>query len=240
MRIIMIRNKKYYLGILPLLLFCCLFFSSHCSARTTISDGAQLLTTEETENLTTACDAITDRYDTSVYIITSKKLGKNDDYTSYIQKIGKNKSAPKNLVILFVGTKKDAAVYNVTCYGKAKIYLTDSRCRKLESNLKQRIAGGDYFDALYDFCNDISNALGHSPRSDAFPLRSLPQLLFSMLAAATILYLMLRRNSSFKDAALHTCLNKERSHLLGHLDHFLDATVSKKAKNSSSGNGREK
>lgn len=223
----MIQNKKYF-GILPLLLFCCLFFSSHCSAKTTISDGAQLLTTEETENLTTACDAIIDRYDTSVYIITSKKLGKNDDYTSYIQKIGKSKSAPKDLVILFVSTKKNAAIYHVTCYGKAKKYLTDSRCSKFEANLKQRAGGGDYFDAFYDFCNDVSNALEHSPKSDAFPLRSLPQLLFSGCAAAIILYLMLRREGTFKHVTLQTYLDKTDSHLLGHLDHFLDITVSRK------------
>lgn len=224
----MIKNKKHYWGIFPIFLFCCLFFASHCSAKTTISDGSQLLTTEETENLTTACNTITQQYDISIYIITTKKFGQNDDYASYIKKIGNSESAPKNLVILLVGTKKNDTIYQVTSYGKAKKYLTASRCRKLESNLKQRVAGGDYFDAFYDFCNDVSTALGHSPRSDAFPFRPIPQLLFSMLIAAGILFLMLRKNNSDKTVTANTYIDKKSSHLLGHLDHFLDVTVSRK------------
>lgn len=218
---------KRYFHLLPLIWVCCLFLTSHASAKTSVSDSAQLLTIEEIENITDSCDTVLERHDTSVYIVTTDKFNSRKDCRVYAEKIGKKDNAPKNLVILLVSTKKNDIICQITCFGKAKTYLTEKRCRSIEKNVAKKLTRGEYFDAFNGFSDELSTALERNPKLDAIPFRSTVQLLFSLLLSAGILFGILHTSKSRKAPYAKTNLDTAHSHLLGRLDHFLDITASK-------------
>ena len=99
----------------------------NAAAKTVIADTAHALSTDESDQIIEQCDTIYDHYNTSVYITITKKLGDQDDYIKYMDKIGNDKNAPKNLIFLLVGTKKDHAVVALRSYGSIQKKMTQKR-----------------------------------------------------------------------------------------------------------------
>ena len=60
----------------------------NAAAKTVIADTAHALSTDESDQIIEQCDTIYDHYNTSVYITITKKLGDQDDYIKYMDKIG--------------------------------------------------------------------------------------------------------------------------------------------------------
>lgn len=85
-----------------------LLFGQRANAATVITDGANLLTAKEAEQIRSQCESILTQYDTSIYIVTSNKIGGQDDFEGYMEKIGNAADAPKNMILLFISTKKMA------------------------------------------------------------------------------------------------------------------------------------
>ena len=130
------------------------------AAKTVIADTAHALSTDESDQIIEQCDTIYDHYNTSVYITITKKLGDRDDYIKYMDNIGNDKNAPKNLIFLLVGTKKDHAVVALRSYGSIQKKMTQKRCDRIASSIDRQIKKGRYVAALNDFTDTVHEYLG--------------------------------------------------------------------------------
>ena len=166
--------------------------SQKADADTIITDNAALLSSEEINQLEDTCDAVLNRYQTSVYIITSSDIGEKNDYEYYIKAIGEGKNAPKNLIILFISTQKKEPLYKIYGYGSAEKMLTPKRCKTITRRMRHDIESGSYYEAIDSFCDDALTYMGRNPMLDSFVFSSTVQLIFCLLLTCGILYLMLR------------------------------------------------
>lgn len=206
---------------LPLLCMICILLGSHTTvhAQTMVSDSAGYLSTEEASQIENACNTILQQYDTSVFIITTDKLGKSDDYKKYLDKQAEKIDTGENLIILFISTKKNDRICHITCHGKTTEVLTDNRIKKLTAAVQDRTDSGNYYQAIDHFCEDINKYLAIKPSLDAVIFQSVPQLIFCMLLGCGIVYYFLHAKKE-ETATLYTYLDRKHLDDLGHLDHF--------------------
>lgn len=115
----MIKHNFRYFIVLVFCLFSILTVTRHASADTVITDSANTLTADEIAEIRNYCDTIFKLHETSVYIVTSKKIGASDDYKGYLNQIKNNNSTPKNMVLLFVSTKSGTPFCHIISHGKA-------------------------------------------------------------------------------------------------------------------------
>lgn len=179
-----------------------------------------MLTTEETELIHKNCDSILERHNTSVYILTSDKIGINDNYDGYMEQVGNDSKAPENLVLLFISTKKDARVYQIYGYGTAKTQLTHKRCNKVMDHMQRNMKNGNYYEALNIFCNEVDTYMGRNPKLDSLFFQSLPQLIFSLLISFLIILPSVRKTAGKNTVAARNYIDESHSQLLGRIDHF--------------------
>ena len=192
----------------------------NASAKTVIADTAHALSMDESDQITEQCDTIYDHYNTSVYITITKKIGNNDDYINYMDKIGNDKNAPKNLIFLLVSAKKDHSVVAIRSYGSIQKKMTQKRCDRIASSIERKTAKGNYADALTDFTDTVHEYLGKSPALDRIYFKVLPQILVSILLAILILYRMLHFHAPKAESPLAIHLSRTNSQVYGSLDHF--------------------
>ena len=192
----------------------------NAAAKTVIADTAHALSTDESDQIIEQCDTIYDHYNTSVYITITKKLGDQDDYIKYMDKIGNDKNAPKNLIFLLVGTKKDHAVVALRSYGSIRKKMTQKRCDRIASSIDRQIKKGRYVAALNDFTDTVHEYLGKSPALDRIYFKVFPQIFISILLAILILYRMLHFRVPKAESLLTIHLSKSNSRIYGSLDHF--------------------
>ena len=192
----------------------------NAAAKTVIADTAHALSTDESDQIIEQCDTIYDHYNTSVYITITKKLGDQDDYIKYMDKIGNDKNAPKNLIFLLVGTKKDHAVVALRSYGSIQKKMTQKRCDRIASSIDRQIKKGRYVAALNDFTDTVHEYLGKSPALDRIYFKVFPQIFISILLAILILYRMLHFRVPKAESLLTIHLSKSNSRICGSLDHF--------------------
>lgn len=197
-----------------------LFTGNFAYAKTVISDSAHMLTTEEIELIHKNCDSILERHNTSVYILTSDKIGINDNYDGYMEQVGNDSKAPENLVLLFISTKKDARVYQIYGYGTAKTQLTHKRCNKVMDHMQRNMKNGNYYEALNIFCNEVDTYMGRNPKLDSLFFQSLPQLIFSLLISFLIILPSVRKTAGKNTVAARNYIDESHSQLLGRIDHF--------------------
>jgi len=201
-------------------LFAIFFSGGQAEAKTVISDGAHLFTAEETEQIRQYCDTILENHQTSVYVMTSEKIGSRDDYKGYMDKIGQAEESPENLVLLFISKKKGGHVYQIYGYGKAKERMGYERCNKVMDHMQGDLKKGNYYDAMYTFYKEVSACLGQNPKLDSFVYQSVPQLIFCFLLSTLIIFLMARGQAGKGTVAAQRYIEANRSRLLGRIDHF--------------------
>lgn len=189
------------------------------SAKTMISDSAGYLSREEAAQIENTCDDILQQYDTSVFIITTEKLGKSDDYKKYVKEQAKKVDSNANLVVLFISTKKKDSVCHVSCYGKIADSLTEKRMEKMAKAVERRVENENYYQAMRIFCNDIVKSLTIKPSLDGFIFQSIPQLIFSLLLGCGVVGYLLYPGKK-KHISLYTYLDKNHSRNMGRLEHF--------------------
>lgn len=216
-----------------------LFSGQKASAATVITDSANLLTAKEAEQIRSQCEYILTQYDTSIYIVTSDKIGGQDDFEGYMEKIGNAADAPENMILLFISTKKNGHVYQIFGYGKAETFMTHDRCNKVMDRMQGDLKEKEYFSALETFCKEVRSYMGRDPKFDNIIFQALPQLIFSLLLSTLIIFFMVRNTSGRNTTTVQTYIDQENSRLLGRIDHFTHMTVSrvKKSNNNSSGSG---
>ena len=212
-------NSNYIVYCIFMSLIALLINSTAASAKTMISDSAGYLTREEASQIENTCDNILQQYDTSVFIITTQKMGKSDDYKKYIKGQAKKVDSKENLIILFISTKKKDGVCHVSCYGNITASLTEKRMEKMAAAVERRVENESYYQAMDIFCNDIIKNLTIKPSLDGFIFQSMPQLIFSLLLGCGVVFYLLYPGKK-KRAVLYTYLYKNHSRNLGHLDHF--------------------
>lgn len=195
----------------------------NANAKTVIADTAHALSIDESDLLTEQCDTIYDHYNTSIYITISKKLGSNDNYTKYMDTIGNDKNAPKNLIFLLIGTKKEHTIVAVRSYGSIQKKMTQKRCDRIASSIEHQITKGHYAAALTDFTNTVHEYLGKSPALDRIYFKVFPQVVVSILLAVLLLYRMLHFHAPKTPGPLALHLSKTNSQVYGTLDHFAGA-----------------
>lgn len=224
-----------HLCLIVLILLFTLSFGRYASAATVITDLANLLTAEETEQIRTYCDSILQRYETSVYIVTSDKIGSQNDFEGYMEQIGNADDAPEDMVLLFVSTKKNGHVYQIFGYGKAETYMTYDRCNKVMDRMQNDLKNKEYFSALETFCMQVLFYLDRHPRFDSFIFQAVPQLIFSLILSIVIVLLMAGNIAGKSTVSARNYIDNGHSRLLGHIDHFTHMTVHRVKKSSSSG-----
>lgn len=207
--------------LLCLTMICCILFASTrvASAKTMLSDSAGLLSTEEASQIEDACDLILQQYDTSVFIITTDKLGKSDDYENYLTEQAKKVASKENLVILFISTKKKDSICQVKSFGSITASLTENRMKKMARSVAKQVEKENYYQGIDRFCDDVTQSLTIKPTLDGLLFQSLPQLLFSLLLGCGVIFYLLHSGKK-KHATLTTYLDKKHSKALGRLDHF--------------------
>lgn len=222
--------------LLALVLFFVFLGSQKADAATVITDGANMLTAKESEQIRSQCESILTQYDTSIYIVTSDKIGKQDDFEGYMEKIGNADDAPENMILLFVSTKKDGRVYQIFGYGKAEVFMTHDRCNKVMDRMQGDLKDGEYFSALETFCKETRSYMGRDPKFDSLIFQALPQLIVSLLLSILIIFLMVRSSTGRNTTTVQTYIDQNHSRLLGRIDHFTHMTVSRVKKSRDSDN----
>lgn len=218
----MIRKIFHRFYVISIIILITLFTVQSASAKTVIADPANTLSIDELEQITSDCDTITEHFDTSIYITITKEMGSKDDYQKYMNTIGNDKDTPKNLVFLFISTKKNASIIYITSYGVIKDKMTQKRCDRIASNIEHDIEDGKYYDALHAFTNTIHDYLGKSPTLDIFLFKVFPHIILSIALAVLLLYLMLHFKAPETNGPLKTYLNAKESKIYGRLDHFTE------------------
>lgn len=222
-----LRTQKHSIQKMAWGLFLCISIVAYvllgnvcvASAKTMISDSAGLLSREEASKIESDCELILQKHDTSVFVITTDKLGKSDDYQKYLKNQLEKESSEDNLVILFISIKKKDGVCEIMRNGKITEFLTEKRIENMKDAVESRVESGKYYQAIDNFCDDVSQGLAITPSLDGFIFQSLPQLIFSLLlGCGSVYYLLYSRKR--ESATLNTYLDKEYSKDLGHLDHF--------------------
>jgi len=189
------------------------------SAKAVISDSAGLLSREEVSQIESDCDLILQRHDTSVFVITTDKLGKSDHYQEYLKNQLEKESSEDNLVILFISTKEKDGVCEIVCHGEITEFLTKKRLENMTDAVESKVESGKYYQAIDGFCADVTQGLAITPSLDGFIFQSLPQLIFALLlGGGSVCYMLYSRKR--ERASLDIYLDKEHSRDLGHLDHF--------------------
>lgn len=232
------KKAAIYLFLPVILLFSCLFAGQYASAKTVISDNAHMLTAEETELIQSSCNSILERHNTSIYILTSDSIGKNDDYEEYMEQIGNDSKSPENLVLLFISTKEKERIYQIYGYGTAETQLNHERCNKVMDHMQRNLKKGNYYEALNIFCNEVDTYLGRNPKLDSFLFQSIPQLIFSLVISLLIILPMIRKTAGKNTTTVRTYIDEKHSRLLGRIDHFRYMNVHrvKKADTNNHGN----
>lgn len=214
------RAGRYAAVSVMLCLICVLFVSAAtASAQTMVSDSAGYLSTEEAYQIEDTCDKILQQYNTSVFIITTDKLGKSDDYTKYLDEQAEKVNGTENLVILFISTKEKDGICKVTCHGKIREQLTENRIEKMTAAVQSSVDSGKHYQAIDRFCDDVNQSLAIKPSLDGLIFQSVPQLLFSLLVGCGVIYYLLRPAKK-KVSDYSTYLDSSHPSDLGHLDHF--------------------
>ncbi len=214
------KKAARYLLLSFFLLFSCLFMKQYACAKTVISDNAHMLTAEEVEQIRSGCDSILEHHNTSVYILTSDSIGANDNYEGYMEQVGNDTKSPKNLVLLFISTKKSGRIYQIYGYGTAETQLNHGRCNKVMDRMQKNMKDGNYYDALNTFCNEVDIYLGRDPKLDSFLFQSIPQLIFSLAISLFIILPMVRKTAGKNTTTAQTYIDANHSQLLGRIDHF--------------------
>jgi len=217
---VLLKKAVRHLLLSFFLLFSCLFMKQYACAKTIISDNAHILTAEEVEQVHSSCDSILEHHNTSVYILTSDSIGANDNYEEYMEQVGNDSKSPKNLVLLFISTKKKGRVYQIYGYGTAETRLNHDRCNKVMDRMQRNMKNGNYYEALNTFCNEVDIYLGRDPKLDSFLFRSIPQLIFSLAISLFIILPMVRRTAGKNTTTARTYIDANHSRLLGRIDHF--------------------
>lgn len=216
------RVRKIGWGILTFIsvVACILLVNADtASAKTMMSDSAGLLSREEASQIESDCDQILQQHDTSVFIITTDKLGKSDDYQKYLENQLEKAGSEENLVILFISTKDKDGVCEIVCHGKIQEFLTENRIENMTNAVEGKVESGKYYQAIDGFCDDVTQGLIITPSLDGFIFQSLPQLIFSLLLGiGTVFYFL--HSAKRENAERDTYLDQGHARDLGHLDHF--------------------
>lgn len=214
-----------------------LSFGQLASADSIVSDNAGLLSADEADQIQSSCDTIQERFETSVYIVTSSEIGQKDDYEKYMESIAKSENSPKNLILVFISTKKNSHVYQVYSFGKAKEMLDQERCNAIMDDMNSDLLDGDYYSALDTFCDEAQEYMGKDPMLDSIVFSPIPQLIFCLLLTCGIVYLMIRNNTGKNKTTRNPYIDSNHSMVLGKIDHFTHTTVTRVQKPKKNNNG---
>lgn len=236
----MIKNCIKHVFLFGLLLLMTLASCQFASAQSVIADNAKILTSEESEDIMEYCKTIDKLYDTSIYIVTSDQIGMQDDFEGYMEGIGSAADAPKNLVLLFVSVKEGGHVYQIFGYGKAETFMNADRCNSVMDLMHSDLKNKRYFNALKTFCEEVQRYMSKDPRFDSIVFHPLAHLIFALLVSAIIIFCMVKNTAGRNTTTVATYIDRNRSRLLGRIDHFTHMTVKrvKKSDNNSSRGGR--
>ncbi|MBR1740960.1 MAG: TPM domain-containing protein [Lachnospiraceae bacterium] len=189
-----------------------------------LSDSAGLLTTQEASVAEKNLNYIVERYDVSVRLFTSDSIGKKDDYKAYVEKQRK-KDKDKNLLLLFVSTKKNEEICFIKADGTAKENLTEKRLSRVEREVERNLLKADYKEAVHVLSGQLLEKMGTKPVFDAFVFRSMLHFILCVFLTIGGLYLLLRRPDLKKAPSEVPYLSEKYSTLLGTLDHFSHTSV---------------
>lgn len=217
--------------LLLLLLFFCLSIPQQAAAKTkstVIADGAGLLSTDDTAELMETCDAVSARYHTSLYIISTNTIGEKDDYSHYLDTIITDKKSPENLIILFISVKEKEPFCAVRTGGSTREQITQERCSSLAKALEKGLRNGDAYTAI-DHCADtIAEYFQTKPFTDFILFHPILQLLLCLAAAGITLFLAAANPLPKQKFHRLDYVSKDQSGQLGHLDTLVRTTIQKK------------
>lgn len=186
--------KKFLL----LFFFCFLFAGNTAVAQNILSDSADLFSQQETANIQRKCDLISERYDTSVFIITTDKFQSPKDCKSYLKIQGEKTEAENNVIILLLNTKKKHIFCEVASFGKIHETITAKRCQTISSKITKQIENENYYDGVNSFCQQIMEKSETNPTLDLFLFQSFPQLILCLFLVSAGFCLFFYRKKQTK------------------------------------------
>lgn len=208
----------------------CLFLlfllpSAHTfAAGARLSDSAGLLSAQELAVAEKNLNHIVERYDVSVHLMTTEKIGKKDDYKAYVSKQRK-KEKDKNLLLLLLSSKEGEELCYVKVYGNAGKNLTAKRLRKTQSAVERELKREDYKEAVHLLSSRLLDQMGTKPVFDGVLFHPFLHFLFFTLLSAGILYRLLKKVPSPEMSEKSWYLNEKYSAMSGTLDHYSHTSV---------------
>lgn len=172
-----IRNLKFLNFIIAVILFA--FFSSSIFASETkkrFVDDANLLTSSESESLSSKLDEISERQNCDVVIVTEKSIGDKtpeayaDDYFDY-NNYGMGKSHD-GLLLLVNMEKRD---FHISTYGYAITAFKDAGIKHIYEKLTPYLKSKDYSEAFNTFANLCDEFITQSKNSKPYDNKTLPK-----------------------------------------------------------------
>ncbi len=208
-----------------------------------VYDEAELLNSQERDELNAMANEYSARKETDIIIVTSR----NDDNAD-VQKMTEDfydEHAPGydkphgNAVILTLDMKH-REVYLAGFY-KAKTYLDDDRLDRIRNKITPDLSDGDYLLAFETYIKTADKYMGFEPGVDPDNLlyNGWFQLAVSVIIGAGIVGTMAFRSGGRVTVNGHTYEDKATSGVLDQRDQYLHTTVTKQkiAKNNSSSSG---
>lgn len=186
--------KKFLL----LFFFCFLFAGNTAVAQNILSDSADLFSQQETANIQRKCDLISERYDTSVFIITTDNFQSPKDCKSYLKIQGEKTEAENNVIILLLNTKKKHIFCEVASFGKIHETITAKRCQTISSKITKQIENEKYYDGVNSFCQQIMEKSEINPTLNLFLFQSFPQLILCLFLVSAGFCLFFYRKKQTK------------------------------------------
>lgn len=214
--------KKGIWFLLCLLLLCPV--GHVCAEGARLSDSAGILSTQEFAVAEKNLNYIVERYEVTVHLFTSEKIGKKDDYKAYVKKQRK-KEKEKDLLLLFLSSKKGEELCYIKAYGNAEKNLTKKRLSDIERAVERKLAKEDYKEALHLLNGRLLDKMGTKPVFDLWIFHPVLHFICFVLVTVSILYRLLRRTSTGRKPGEIPYLNEKYSISLGRLDHFSHMSV---------------
>ena len=156
-----------------------------------LSDSAGILSAQEFAIAEKNLNYIVERFDVSVHLMTTEKVGKKDDYKAYVKKQRK-KEKDKDLLLLLLSSKEGEELCYVKVYGNAGKNLTAKRLLRTQNAVEKELKREDYKEAVHLLSSRLLEQMGTKPVFDGILFHPFLHFLFFALLFAGILYRLLK------------------------------------------------
>lgn len=247
-------NKKKFS---PLLFLLCMIITTFypgfmvkasVSDNTRIYDNAGLLTSKESEDITSQLDKVSQKYDCDVMIVTIDGMNGYNNRDSYIIDFAKQHKVSDDYVILLVDMDNSNRGLTISGNGACSKRVTDSLCDRIYNSIKADMSNQQYYKAFSRYTTLTDRYLSKFSRMYAVftPSELLITFGVSLLIGFLIVFAMVRNAGGRDTTSASTYLNPLNSKVLVRRDQYIRTSIKKVPKpkenenhsgNSSGGGG---